>query len=274
VEAVVARVLASRRYRTLAPALVRRLTLEELPKARNDADAEKRVKRRLHQIFGAYATRLGYQGILTALRQAADSGDPAALRDACRAAMAGHASTRERLPLIERFYDAIFSVTGPPASLLDTGCGLNPLAAPWMRLPAGCEYLAVDIDLELVEFLNAALPLLGVGGRAEPIDVVDTPPAGHFDVALLLKAVPCLDQQRPGIAAGLLASIHATWFVVSYPTRSLGGHGKGMARTYRASFEAIADHLQRPFTPLEFPGELVFVLPGGGSSSPTQRESP
>src|SRR5687768_12245801 len=57
---VTARVLASRRYRHVDPALVERLAAEEAPKAKNLADAEKRTKRRLHQIFGAYTGQPDY----------------------------------------------------------------------------------------------------------------------------------------------------------------------------------------------------------------------
>src|SRR5688572_12507219 len=118
---IVARVLASRRYGRVAPALVQRLAAEEAPKARNPAEAEKRVKRRLHQIFGAYTARPDYSAILAKLQHAADE---EARRHVCRSAMAGHASTRERLPIIDDFYRELFAVTGRPASLLDIGCGL------------------------------------------------------------------------------------------------------------------------------------------------------
>jgi len=58
IDAILAAVADSRRYRHVAPTLVARLAAEELPKSKNAADAEKRTKRRLHQIFGAYATQL------------------------------------------------------------------------------------------------------------------------------------------------------------------------------------------------------------------------
>ena len=40
----------------------------------------------------------------------------------------------------------------------------------------------------------------------------------------------------------------------------MGGHGKGMARTYRAAFAAAVDGLERDVTELELPGELVCVV--------------
>src|SRR5687767_1641323 len=124
---VFARVLRSRRYGTVAPEVVARLAAEEAPKARNLAEAEKRTKRRLHQIVGAYTVEPAYDRLLASLR-AAHAAGPAAFRQACATTMQQHASTRERLPILEHFYRDIFALTGPPASLLDIGCGLNPLA--------------------------------------------------------------------------------------------------------------------------------------------------
>lgn len=48
----------SKRYHGIAADVVTRVAMEEIPKARNQANATKRTKRRLHQIFGAYATPL------------------------------------------------------------------------------------------------------------------------------------------------------------------------------------------------------------------------
>lgn len=258
IAAVLEGVRASRRYGRLAPELLRRLAAEELPKARTPAEAEKRVKRRLHQIFGAYATRPNYTAILAGLRAAA--GDPDAVRGICRSAMAAHASTRERLPILDVFYREVFAVTGRPTSLLDIGCGLNPLAAPWMDLAPATPYRAIDIDLDLVAFLTAALPLLGADGSAETRDVVATPPEDPADVALLLKTLPCLEQQRAGTGERLLRAIRARRIVVSYPTHSLGGRGKGMERTYRDTFARLAETLEQRYETLAFPGEVVFVV--------------
>ena len=78
---IVERVRRSTRYRAVDPALVARLASEELPKARNVDDAVKRVKRRLHQAVGAFRSARG----ASARRWPVD--DPAALREACLAAM-------------------------------------------------------------------------------------------------------------------------------------------------------------------------------------------
>jgi 16S rRNA (guanine(1405)-N(7))-methyltransferase len=258
-------VAVSRRYRHVAEDVVLRLAAEEIPKSRNLAEAEKRTKRRLHQIFGAYTGQPDYPRLLVDMTAARSRGDEAAVRTLCREAMMLHASTRERLPVLEAFYAALLDVTGPPASVLDLACGLNPLAAPWMRLPEGARYVAWDIDAHLVGFVGGFLDLLGFDQQAGLRDIVGDPPVAdtRFDLVLLLKSVPCLDQQNPDAAARILNGIDARHIVVSFPTQSLSGRSKGMARTYRTRFAALLDTLgwhHRRVEEVEVPGEMAFVV--------------
>jgi 16S rRNA (guanine(1405)-N(7))-methyltransferase len=264
-EAVLARVGVSRRYRHVVDSVVLRLAAEEIPKSRNLAEAEKRTKRRLHQIFGAYTGQPDYERLLIEIAAAQDRSDDDAVRLLCREAMTLHASTRERLPLLDRFYDTVLDVTGVPSSVLDLACGLNPLALPWMRLPTGTRYVAWDIDAQLVGFVGRFLDLMGIDQTVGLRDIVADPPEADtpVDLALLLKSVPCLDQQDPDAATRILRGITARHIVVSFPTHSLSGRGKGMARTYRARFAMLLDTLgwqERRVDEIELPGELVFVV--------------
>jgi len=271
VEDVVQAVQTSKRYQWVAPSVVARLAAEEMPKSRNAAEAQKRTKRRLHQIFGAYAAPLPYAEIARRIAAAPSTGDAlddpprgTELEDMCRWVLEQHASTRERLPILSSFYADIFRITGNPRRLLDVACGLNPFAWPWMGLDARCDYFAFDIDVQLCALLDRLLTRLGVPHRAEVADAVsefDTPQA---DVALLLKAVPCLEQQASGIALQLMDRLQAPRLVVSYPTRSLSGRGKGMARTYRAQFSSMLEQRPWRFEEIEFPSELVFIIDKSG----------
>jgi 16S rRNA (guanine(1405)-N(7))-methyltransferase len=266
VDELVAAVLASRKYRRVHRPLVERLAAEELRKPTGPAEKVRAVRGRLHQSVCAYQVgEPRYDRWLTALRRAV--GDPEALRAACLEAMRGHASTRERLPILERFYRE--AMPAGAASVVDVGCGLNPLAIPWMGLAEGARYRAYDVAGDLVAFLNEALPLLGVDGRAETRDVARDA-AGlerGADVALLLKLLPCLEQTEPGAGERLVAALDARRLIASFPTRSLGGARKGMTRTYQARFGDLLGG-----RPIELPGELVFVLPraplAGGVPSP------
>jgi 16S rRNA (guanine(1405)-N(7))-methyltransferase len=251
---IVERVRRSPRYRAVDPALVARLASEELPKARNVDDAVKRVKRRLHQAVGAFRPARGS----SPRRWPVD--DPAALREACLATMREHASTRERLPHIESFYAVIWKATGTPRSLLDLGCGLNPLALPWMGI-GEVTYHATDVDATTLDAARGFLESVGHPHRAEVRDLVVDVPVEAADVALLLKLVTTLDRQDPGAATRLLRGLRVGHAVVSFAARSLGGRGNH-ERTYRARLDRLAEDAGRVRSVAEasVPGELVFIL--------------
>jgi 16S rRNA (guanine(1405)-N(7))-methyltransferase len=252
-------VLASRRYRWLAPEFVARVAAREAARAPGQVEAVKRTKRKLHQVFGAYLDELRPAPVIAALRAAAAQDAPA-LAETCRRLMAQHASTRERLPVLDRFYAEVFAVTGRPETVVDLACGLGPLALPWLALGQDARYFACDVDARLVEIAAACLAANRLGGAACLLDVAQRLPNVRADVALLLKAVPCLEQQAPGSAAQVLGGVDARHVVVSSPTRSLGGARKGMVAHYRALMAQLSAGREWSIQELLFPAELVFVV--------------
>lgn len=254
---LIAAVQASARYRTIDPQVIERVGRESLQRYPSLKAAIKATKTELHQMIGAYADRaLPYTQWLAELQSAPDE----AIRQAvCRRLMAHHASTRERLPALAQLYPACFGGQ-PPQRVLDLGCGLNPLAIPWMELPPTAWYAAYDIDTALCAFIRAALPLLGVQGEANTCDLAAGPPPVAAEVALVLKTIPLLEQQRRGAGADLLRAIQAPRLVVSFPTRSLGGRNVGMATTYRGYMDTLAAAEGWSPRVIELPNELVFVI--------------
>ncbi len=71
-----------------------------------------------------------------------------------------------------------------------------------------------------------------------------------------------LDRQVPEAAARLLATLRVRHAVVSFPKHSLGGHGRGMERTYRKRLDRLVADAGRVSEVAEasVPTELVFVL--------------
>jgi 16S rRNA (guanine(1405)-N(7))-methyltransferase len=259
-EAVVTRVAGSRRYRAVDASLVRRLAGEELPHARNVDDAARRVRRRLHQAVGAFARGSASLGPVVDA-WTGDLADPA-FRAACARVMASHASTAERAPSLDRFFDPIWTAAGgAPASLLDLGCGIGPLALPWMGLDRSATITAVDVDGQALATVDAFLDLVGHPHRIEERDLADATVESPADLALLLKLVTTLDRQDAAAAARLLDNLRARHAVVSFTLRSLGGRARGMERTYRDRMDRLAaDVGASAVTEASVPNELVFVV--------------
>src|SRR5262249_25442184 len=132
---------------------------------------------------------------------------------------------------------------------------------PWMPLAPEAEYDACDIYEDLIDFVNELLPLIGVRGRAEVADVAaslpQTPPV---DVALVLKTLPCLEQTDQSASLRLLESLPASYLLVSFPIRSLGGRQKGMLGHYERHFRELIAEKGWPVQRFEFATELAFLV--------------
>jgi 16S rRNA (guanine(1405)-N(7))-methyltransferase len=259
VEQVVAAIAQTAKYRAVAPELVRALAQHEL--ARHSArEATKQVKGRLHQLYGAFfPSEPRYAAWLEALR-AAREGGPGALQAACREIMRGHASTRERLPILDRLYAETLAGLPPAQSVLDIGCGLNPLAFSWMDTAANTVYRCCDIDRELIDFLNDYFTIAGINGHAELRDVVADPPSERVDLALMLKVLPTLDTIKRDAGITLLRTLPVPRVLVSFPGRSLGGREKGMAAHYTSRFMALIAAEPWKVREHSFPGEIAFLI--------------
>jgi 16S rRNA (guanine(1405)-N(7))-methyltransferase len=242
-EELVARVCGATKYGTIDRGLVARIALEELAAGRSVKEATKTTRRRLHQIGAVYIQGAPHYGRwLELLREATGSGDAEQIKAACRAIMATHQSSLERLPILDVLYRDVLAGFGPVNSVLDLACGLNPLAIPWMPLAPGAHYRARDIFGDMMTFLAKALPLLNVDGDAGSSDALTDAPGPPVQVTFLLKSVPCLEQIDRGAGERLVASAPSRYVVVSFPTASLGGRrDRGMLATYRARMAQICE---------------------------------
>lgn len=251
------------KYRHLCPETLRRVAAWAAPRSRTAAEAVKRAKRKLHQVYGAYLRPLdagSVEPLLDGIAQARADGDDDAFRHNCRKVLALHASTRERLPHIEGFYQAVFQVTGTPRRLLDIGCGLAPFALPWMHLPAHTHYLAWEIDRRVTAWVSRLFALAGRPGHAEARDILVTLPDEPADVTLLLKMLPCLKRQQADCWGRICRGVPGRFVVASFPAASLAGRDRAMPANYAAAMAALLDgtgwHVRR----LDFQRELVFVI--------------
>ena len=258
-------VLKSAKYSGIHPALVERIGQQELNKRRTLKEAIKSTKNKLHQVGGAYLTQSfdlkRTQSWLALLQSSA--AQPDALKQACRQIMAGHASTSERLPLLPDFYKTVLAGLPPIHSVIDVACGLNPLTIPWMPLAEDVHYQAYDIYADMIDFLNQALPILGIRGKAEQRDVIAAPPTQPTDLALVLKTIPCLEQVDSQAGELLLSQLNARHMLVSFPARSLGGRDKGMLQTYNQRFTALAEARQWQIQRFALKTELVYLVDKG-----------
>lgn len=260
-DAIVQAVMAAPKYRYLHPGLVRRITAQELAKGRKPAEVVKETRTKLHQVGSAYQEKTPeYETWKRELAGLPKETASPAVKEWCRDKMRQHASTSERLPILDGFYSTIFNGLAPFHSVLDLACGLNPLTIPWMPLADGADYFAYDIYSDMAGFLSAWLDHVGIGGEAGLCDLIAETPAPQADVALLLKTIPCLEQVDKNILPRLMEVIPAPLIVVSFPVASLGGKNKGMRGFYTQRFEEWGHTWQGTNKRFDFVSEVVYRL--------------
>ena len=251
--------MGSANYKHVSPDLVHAIAVQELGKRRTLKEAIKATKNKLHQVGGAYLDgREEYTAWLRALDTAIQGGNQEVLRATCKRVMSHHASTRERLPILDGFYTTLLAELGPVHSILDLACGLNPLTQPW--LPPIEQYYAYDIYQHVMDFLQEWLHLLPLDGHARVWNLVESCPPQQVDVALVLKVIPCLEQVEKRAGFRLLRSINAKHMIVSFPLQSLGGKSKGMATFYEEHFMQLVASETWHIRKVVFATELVFVV--------------
>lgn len=215
------RILATAKYRGLDESIVRRIAAEAAERFGDRDLAAKHAKRKLHQAVGAFRKGSAARAVTEAV--AAVRSGQADLTSAAASAMRAHASSAERTRWLAPLYRQVAAWCGTPSSVADLACGLNPLAIPWMQLAPGASYFACEADADLVATLAGLNEIMPVRLTAQTCDLVTSPPPARADVALLLKTVTTLEQQRAGAAGRVLAALDCRHVIVSLPRRSLSG---------------------------------------------------
>jgi len=218
----------SKKYKDICPDTVRRVFEAERAKYKSEKEADKAAKAHLHQITGAFMTADEMKTADKLLR-AYKEGDEEAFRKTLRL----HSSTRERLDGAEALYERILAAAGQPRRVLDLACGLNPLILGSM----GLIVRGMDISGGCVRLVNEWARVMEWDVHAECRDLLCGPEMEEADLALMMKLLPVLEQQRKGSAMALVESVPAKKICVTFPMRTLGGRKVGMEQHYSEWFE-------------------------------------
>jgi len=262
IAAIVATIKHSRKYQDTYEETIRALVQVEAGRFKTKKKIEKAVRQRLHRIMAPYVGDPDYAAAEAELTAAFRPDSQQAIRETCARILASHVSTRERLPILDRFYEEIFRVTGKPGAILDLACALNPLTFPWMGLPTTVEYHAYDVHERRIAFINTFFSLQGLFPLGKVQDIALRFPEEEADVAFFLKELPRFEQNYGGVGLALLATLRVRHLVVSFPTVSFHG-GRALTDHYRRFFYDFIARKEWPVVEIEFESELVFCADKG-----------
>ncbi|MHC4250548.1 MAG: class I SAM-dependent methyltransferase [Planctomycetota bacterium] len=237
-----------------------------LARVRAFKDAASRARERIYYSLRRYRRDGDDTRADVALLEGLPEDAPRSEREGvARRVMLGHASTRERLENARDFYGQVFRLAGEPRTVIDVGCGVQPLGFPFESEGASVElYLAADRDAQAVRAVDAHARAFAPGRvRALRWDIADgwapvmeTAEGGagvkEFDLALLLKLVPVVKRQEPHLV-DILARAPARRMLVTGSAesmtkrRSVRRRERGVLRRFiaGAGFE-IAGELETP----------------------------
>ena len=259
-ENLIQKIKQSKKYRNIPEETIARVIKWAMLRAKKEKEIEKVAKNKLHQVYGAYFDQTRIKKVEKALLHLETPISTETIKSTCRDILQFHASSKERLPLLDEFYFQLFQLLTPPKKIMDLACGLNPFTLPWMLEQNNFFYYAADIDHSSVDLFNRFFQRCNYQAQAFTNDLLLGLPDVEADTYFLFKTLPCLEQQEKGISLKILRQLAGKQVVVSFPSKSLGGKEKGMYEHYHAFFENLMSELNRNFSEIRLENETVYLI--------------
>jgi 16S rRNA (guanine(1405)-N(7))-methyltransferase len=255
------KVQANPKYRKINQDFVRRICKQVIDKGLSEKAAVKAIRNKLHQVGRAYFKQdIPYQQIMESLPKLPRKITADKVKEMCIKTMRLHASTAERVSILETFFTTCLAPIIPIKSVLDLACGLNPLAIPWMTLADNFTYYACDIFTDMLAFIEAFFQHFEINARAQTCDLFGGVPQKQTQVAFLLKSIPCLEQVEKDSTLAILDDIPSEHVLISFPIHSLGGKKKGMQTFYRDHFYELVSGKTWQIKEFAFQSEMAFLV--------------
>ena len=164
-----------------------------------------------------------------------------------------HQSTRERLDFYPRLRHIIQEKK--IHSLLDLGCGLNPLALATHDFV----YYAVDIQEEEIAFVNRFFEEKKINGKAWIYDIrhFDARDFPTIDLCLLLKVIDLIEQRGHKLAEHIIKTVLCKYLLISFSTKTISG--KPMRHPQRGWIERLLTRLDYSFQQIPSKNEIFYL---------------
>jgi 16S rRNA (guanine(1405)-N(7))-methyltransferase len=264
-DSLIQAVESSRKYRDLhiPHATLRDILACESSHSNSRNELEANFRKSLHNVMAPYLEDINYLAQTAALKELRDQNpSQESLKSWCLDIMHLHASSRERLPYLDAFYQKIFAVIGPPDSILDLACALDPLGLPWMNLPPSTKFFAYDIHQPRLDFLQTFFQYFNPQANAIHQDILTNIPEQIADCAFFFKEAHRLEKRRPGSNRALWQALRSEIILVSLPSSDIGKTHDMSGRMENLVFTSIAG-LNWSVEKMFFPDEIVFCIHKG-----------
>lgn len=266
-ESLINEIKSSKKYKHLSLEIIETKVKEYLKKNPNYQDYKekyvlKEIKAALHQVYGSFQVKSRKKRIkfLEELKA-----NPENL-NIIEKILTTNRSTRERLDYYEELFEKLFSLTNRPRSIVDLGCGINPIScAYYINKGEKITYHAYDIDEEDINFLNEFFKIVEkeVNGKAEVLNlgnIENIKSLPSADIYFLFKLVDVLEKKGHKYSEEIIKILEkkARFIVISFPTISVSG--KPMKFAERGWIERMLDRLNFRYEKISLENEIFYVI--------------
>ncbi len=163
-----------------------------------------------------------------------------------------HSSTSERLEFYPSIKDKIHNLG--IKSILDLGCGLNPIALASPDLI----YFASDIKEDELSLIEQFFKENKINGKTFAFDLrkplVNLP---KTDLCILFKVLDVIDKKHK-LSEKIILSLPSKYLLVSFSTKKLSG--KSMNHPQRKWFESILSRNKLNFESFSISNEIFYLI--------------
>lgn len=218
----------------------------------------KKIRKELYKVYGVFQVkRQNKKNIL--LDKLKNTKNLNEVKEISKEILKLHSSTRERLNEYEKIYSSIFKITGKPKSIIDLGCGLNPVFSILMDFKGN--YFGYDISSNDADFLNdyfKSVKGYGINGKAFATDIKKINKYPKSDVYFLLKTIDLFGRNKKKIFNDIINKANAKFIVVSFSKKTISM--KDMKNFRRKWFDDILNKLKLEYELLDFENEYFYVI--------------
>ncbi|MDD5054451.1 MAG: methyltransferase domain-containing protein [Candidatus Nanoarchaeia archaeon] len=172
-----------------------------------------------------------------------------------------HLSSKERMPYYKEVYDKIFSIIGKPDSIIDLGCGFNPLSIEFMDYSPK-KYLALDINADDLKIIQEYFRQKKINGEAKVFDATELKNYDfneNFDACFAFKVFEIFEKTKSHrLTEDIVLRIPSKKIAASFSTKTLSN--APMKRKRRIWFEIMAKRLGFRVDYFMIPNEIFYVL--------------
>lgn len=251
----------NKKYRTISDEIVMQEIdnyLKKNPNERLNKSMIKEIRKNLHRLYSSYlrGDKNKRLKLLEGLRK--DPNDLEIIRKILKTA----ASAKERLDDYPEIYQNIFEITKKPMTIIDLGCGLNPISIPFMGLD-DLTYHAYDIDHEDIKFLNEFFKIKNIDGKAEILDAKNIDQIKKLpssDIVFMFKLLDLINTKndKPGEELIKVLMNKTRFIVASFATKTLGGRPMNLPR--RKGFELMLKRNDLRFKTIDTRNEIFYII--------------